>query len=775
MEYPGNSALPADIKERIISTFRQTVESARQGKGNEALLGCDFILKLDPDFKPARDLTRKLQAAAAPKTDAKAEIEALVRARRFKEALELGKSNSALVASDPSLAGFLSHAQELAEASPYVSSFLDSAETAFREGDAPKASALLEKARSLDPEHPRLQKLEASLESLSPAAPEEPSASSSSAFSLDFDEPVTSFRLDGSAPAAEADPFGAITNEPAESVGGFDGLEDDPLASLGEDPLSALAEAEPEAAPSLPNPPDFSDLSDPFANLETADPLAAEFRDDESPGAEELSLEDDPLAFGPLPSSDDDAELGDEDVEKDPFDLLTLDEDASLGGAALLDQPVAGEGSGDRVRDLLDDGQAAFDRGDHQGAIDAWSRIFLIDIDNEEASRRIEKARKLKAESERAVEEVYHAGLDAWESGDTARAQESFERVLETQPGHAAARENLDQLLAGEASPGIAVAEMPDLADTLGSVAPSRDDLLEEILIPPAPGESTPASVGGASLPVEPAAKVGRAKGGRSPFLVIGLGVLVLVLVGAWWIFNNRSSFFPNARSESAAGQESSRPDPIQRAEKLHAAGETEQAIAQLKRVLPTSPHHQKAQELIAEWSAPPAEAEPALAPELVARRQALGDRAAAQAEAGEFLRVRDTLEMMARIAPLDPEEESLFASAREHLQPLEGALQQMEDREWTLALQELWRLQLKDPKNADVIRLIVDSYYNLGVRELQRGNQQAAVEHFQEAVKLKQDDQEIARHMAFAQTYLERPEDLLYRIYVKYLPYRTK
>ena len=102
-----------------------------------------------------------------------------------------------------------------------------------------------------------------------------------------------------------------------------------------------------------------------------------------------------------------------------------------------------------RIRELLDEGQTAFDAGDPQGAIDAWSRIFLIDIDHQEASRRIEAARKLKAENERQVEEIFHDGLAQLEAGDAAGARRAFQRVLEIQPGYFAAREYLQQLDAG--------------------------------------------------------------------------------------------------------------------------------------------------------------------------------------------------------------------------------------------------------------------------------------------------------------------------------------
>ena len=77
------------------------------------------------------------------------------------------------------------------------------------------------------------------------------------------------------------------------------------------------------------------------------------------------------------------------------------------------------------------------------------------------------------------------------------------------------------------------------------------------------------------------------------------------------------------------------------------------------------------------------------------------------------------------------------------------------------------------DPANRDVTQLIVDSYYNLAVRDLQRADAKKAAENLKEALNLQQDDELLKRHYLFAQTYQERPKDLLYRIYVKYLPYR--
>ena len=47
------------------------------------------------------------------------------------------------------------------------------------------------------------------------------------------------------------------------------------------------------------------------------------------------------------------------------------------------------------------------------------------------------------------------------------------------------------------------------------------------------------------------------------------------------------------------------------------------------------------------------------------------------------------------------------------------------------------------------------------------------AADKFQEGIKLDPDDKSLRHEMLFAQTYAERSPDLLYRIYVKYLPLR--
>jgi tetratricopeptide (TPR) repeat protein len=450
-----------------------------------------------------------------------------------------------------------------------------------------------------------------------------------------------------------------------------------------------------------------------------------------------------------------------------------------------------------RIRELLDEGQAAFDAGDPQGAIDAWSRIFLIDIDHQEASRRIEAARKLKAESERQVEEIFHDGLSHMDAGDTAAARQAFERVLEIQPGYFAARESLQQLDIGSgsgsvrpkpAAPRDVPTPTPELPLSPGLEASGRD-LKEEILVPPEPAEQAAPE----RRPTrKPAARrdPGRA---RRLFLLVGGAVLLLVLVAVWYYFQNREQLFPNSQpEETAAAPAALSKDPIARAQRLYKGGKTAIALNQLRHIPPTDPHYRDAQKLIAEWSGgAPATAEgtpavagtPGATPAAISAtpgNPAVGDERRAgllslarQAYAERtYLKALNRLEQAGAIAKLDGDDARLLADVKQKLEPLTKNIDLFRQHEWEFVAREMWTQHEADPSNRDVTQLLVDSYYNLAVRDLQRNDTPKAAEKLQQVVEL-QDDPLVRRHLQFAQTYQDKPKDLLYRIYVKYLPYR--
>ncbi|HVF59491.1 MAG TPA: tetratricopeptide repeat protein [Thermoanaerobaculia bacterium] len=700
MAYRGNPALPADTQRRIQGTFEQTLDLAEDGNRQEALLGCDFMLRMDPRFEPARRLQERLQ-------DASGAVHV--------QDLRLGLDDAAPV---PAAA-----ADGPAE-DPWGGLDL---------GELPELPPL-----DFNPRETVTLPAPAASPAGSQAAP--PAAGHTVA-------------LRGELTALlERRAFGDLL-----TTGGREreAVADDPeLFALVETAQSRL-EAEPYVAKFLAG----ARAAREDGNDDEAERQLAKARslDPTHPGLADLAERP---AAPPPPKP-----------QAVPFaaDSLFSGDTGEFERRAV----VAGESESDRrIADLLAEGQAAYDRGDYQNAIDAWSRIFLIDIDHQEAASRIEQARKLKAEGERQVEEVFHDGLSHLDAGDTAAARAAFERVLEMQPGHLTARELLQQIEAGKVP-----AARPAALSSSAVASPLRDgpagataaaELKEEILVPPEPGEAR----SGERRTLPAAAAPARPARGLRTFALVGGAVALLVLAGAWFLFQNRDRFFPNSAAEPAAAET----DPIARATALHREGRAPFAIAQLRRLPPGDPRYKEAQELIRRWeaeAAPAAAAAPVLAPELAARREERLEAGRAALAGRDYLAAIAALEGAAAIQPLAPPEAGLLGQARAGLEPLAPELALFRQQDWQFVVPQLWRRREANPGDPSVNRLLIDSYYNLGVQALQGQDVTKAEEHFKEALQLAPGDGEARRHLELARAYRERAPDLLYRIYVKYVPFR--
>ena len=695
MSYPGDPALASDVQQRILTTFQQTLDLASKGSRQEALLGCDFILRLDPQFGPARTLQQLVQAgrsgpqlaalfsgvevapppaaalpvfedlpidlpddfgfAAGAGTGAGGASEPLgdrlgrlLAERRFGDILEEAERERQAMAGDPHARQIVEQARARLEAAPYLKTFIDSARQALQSGESEEAERLMRKARVLDPEHPELLALE------------------------------------------EARKF---YTDPARSMGGRRrGIQ------MDEEPETPVPE--PAADLELPDV-DFS-----FAGLA---------QDDYSMGA---------------------SDAGD----------AAADSGGDEGSAASGEHSV-------RIEELLESGQSACDRGEYQAAIDAWSRIFLIDIDHQEAARRIEKARQLKAEREREVEEILHEGMERFDGGAFEPAEAAFEKVLELSPGHLVALEYLERIrerqrgapavsAGGVTAGALRAGEAPGAAAeaTRAGLRAPRENMSGEILVPPEPGQGAPRS---APERGDFAVAAKRRNAPARGFLWIGGAVLLLLLAGGWLLLRNRASLFPNSQEplQTAAPATS---DVIARARGLHSEGKTAVAIAQLRRLPPQEPQYAEAQSLISQWEAliKPAEPVPAgLPPERLAMRQELVAGAERACREQEFLRCDRWLTEAAALAPLTPDLAQLQAQARQGLAPLTEELNMYGDGEYDFLLNKLWRRREAEPGNRDIRRLIVDSYYNLGILDLQRGDPAAAADKFREALKIDATD----------------------------------
>jgi tetratricopeptide (TPR) repeat protein len=206
-------------------------------------------------------------------------------------------------------------------------------------------------------------------------------------------------------------------------------------------------------------------------------------------------------------------------------------------------------------------------------------------------------------------------------------------------------------------------------------------------------------------------------------------------------------------------------------------------AINQLRRLPPSSPQYEEAQALISQWEAAvepldDGDGDGDAGGETVAagdraRQAALIAEATAAIEAGENLRARSLLVEAEELAPLPSAGESLKAETEEALEPYGRYIDLLAQGEQERVLPELWQLLDEDPNDPDVRRLIADAYYNLAARALLQGDADVASEHLQEVLRMEPGNAEVERLARFADTYTQRDKDLLYRIYVKYLPPR--
>jgi tetratricopeptide (TPR) repeat protein len=753
MTYPGDTSLSDEIRERILTTFEQALDLAGAGSHREALLGCDFVLRLDPLFEPARVLHKRLSAGGDQiRVD---DLRGGQRPADGARSPEPGASTRpGRVATPPA------RPPGPAARKPASAPTAETTDTPARNPAATVFQRVTDAARrpSVKPPEERA----------------EPPALG--------DVELDSGRPDPAGSASSGSETGRY------ETGRFDArslrMESPDDETLAVDPLADTIFAEKPQAPT------GSPRRRPaaFDAGGTAEPAPLGFEeiepDEASPTAEvtgaielESLLEeqpDDPLESTPLPV---DSELVttflNTPVEAEPMDESILggldpvsDMAEPLGAPAQLDDE-----SQRRIEELLEEGQSAYDVGEYQSAIDSWSRVFLIDIDHSEANRRIERARRMAAEAERQVEEVFHEAISHLDAGDGDAARESLHRVLELQPGHLAAHELLGRIESGEALPS------PPRVDETGPTTPAGFDLHDSYTaeegsedlfaapdIVPAAAELTVTP-----LPGPPA----RAKRPRQTFLFVGSLVLLLVIAGGWYLMSRWESLFPNSDISQVAPAPQ-RIDPIARAKKLHEQGKTAIAIAQLRRLPPGDPHYAEGQALVAQWETAETESEPAGPSEAERQRhQELVARARQAHAQKEYLLAEMLLTRAAAIAPLDDGSLALKAEADRALEPLAEQIQVFRSGDWEYALPTLWRMREESVANADINRLIIDSYYNLGVRDLQRGRPDLALRKFEEALALRPEDPTLQRLQAFAVTYQDRDEDLLYRIFVKYLPFR--
>ena len=714
MSYPGNPSLAGAVKDRVVSTFHQTLALYHQGRKDEVVAGCNLLLQMDPAFDPARKLLEKTHNPAAPidvdnllprdTRDPMAQAREAMAARDFQRVIHLTTEvlTDDLMNDEARILG--DEAREKLEAAPFIDQFTRKCDQHLAAGNLSGARSDIEKARALDATHPEVIRISKAIAAQEAAAPSAPTAS----FVVDDRAQQATGRA-----AAPASDFGFTFEEDKPAADSFANFSfDAPPAPVADSPFANFSfNTNAPAAPAAPP----------------------------SPPATGFSFDAPPPAAS------------------NEFDFATASVSTSPDEQKKIEQ-------------YLSDGDRAFDAGDYQQAIDLWSRIFLIDVTNDLASDRIERAKGKRREIESKVETLLGSAITAYDRRDHNRARAELTEVLRIDPNNATALEYMERL------------NEPAAAATDDFVPPALDDKLdigffdddaaampgEAPLVPPEPGEIAPAATTGKKGAAAKVTKTAAPKTAKKPPLGAITALLALVVLGAggWFVWTR---FMSKPETDPAATQ-----SIFDRASMLAASGRFDAAIAVLQDIKPDDPQHDKALEMIADLQQKKAKAGETIggiAPEQFYAQQIAAAQTALAAN--DFARAKAAFDEARKVKPLPPDLQALYDRAADKVAKLDSAKALFAERKYADALASLQPLLAEDPENQNIRRMINDAHFNLGATALQEERIADAIREFDEVLKADPNDDLAKRSRELATRYDGQPKDLLYKIYVKYLPLR--
>jgi tetratricopeptide (TPR) repeat protein len=706
MTYPGNASLSPAVKDRVVSTFQQAIALYHLGRTDEVAAGCTLILQMDPTFDPAKKLLDKTRNPALP-----IDVDNLL-PRDDRSPMQQAR-------------------EAMAER--------DFQRVIHLTTEVLTDDLLNDEARILGDE--AREKMEAGpfVEQFTRRCDSSISAGNIAAAKMELEK------------ARALDPTHPEVVRLAKAIATRDAAPAPPQAP----PPSFVIDTPPPASGAGRSTAQAADFGFAFEEEKPPEVSFADFSFDtpaanaDSPFGGGFSFDAPSTAPTPAPASPSSA--------PGEFDFTTASVETSAD-----DQK--------KIAQYLSDGDHAFGAGEYQQAIDLWSRIFLIDVTNDDASERIERAKAKRRDLEQKIDPLLASAITAFDRGDTARAQADFSAVLRLDPTNASAHDYLDRLseTTAPSSPSNAYVPPPPMADDgldLGFFDEDSTPLSELPLIPPDVSGTAPAATTKSGK--QKAAAKAPAGGRKLPMGAIAAIVAILVLgAGGWFVW---SRFMDKPEAEQGAGQAL-----IARASALASTGKYDQAIALLQDIQPSDPQHDEALVMIADLrakkntSAQLVEGVPAeqyYTQRLEAARVAF--------EAHDYAGAKAAFDQALRVKALPPDLKAQYDAAAGQVAKLDSAKALFAERKYIEAISNLQPLLEQDPQNANVQRMIVDAHFNLGASALQEERLPDAVREFDEVLKVNPNDELAKRSRELANRYEGQPKDLLYKIYVKYLPLR--
>jgi tetratricopeptide (TPR) repeat protein len=752
-----------------MTAFKQVLTNFQAGQREEAMIGLEFVLRLDPTFAPAKNLKGQLSTKAneidlgdiiaqlqAPTTDFidSMLIEAVddFNSREFLTAKEKVEKVLIDLPGHAEARDLRDQIDKALKIEGQVGQFLIQAREALAGGDPQEAANFVMMAQALDPHHTGIATTLAEIDETgglalshqSPDAPEQPTP--------------------GEAPPA-ADPIpptGPTTTSQTVMPSSQPEAED-----LGP-PMEAEGNTEEKDAFAV----EF-DAQDPFADL--VDPVPESPQSDVAP--EFGSADGGELSFPPM---DDTADLFTAPTElpavepsgmTDPVDLAD-----NLGAADEIEDDA--DSVAQTIQELIEKGRTALDKRDEPLAISYWSRIFLIKPDHPEAGNLIVRAKKRLAESETTIEEVLGKARDAFDEREFDAASLLVSKALGLRPNHLEVtilKEELEREIgsqishpesgattAAPATEADAAPELPDLDDDLFGDLTHDDETPSDEDLPSIEDNPTDGLFStdlddddDDFVDFEDVSLMGRLKA-KLPMrmLAIAAVALVVVLAGVWL---GGKFLAPEPEIDQSAAVN----EVLLEADLLFKEHKADEALHLLREFPATGLFKQRIDMRIAKYEESTAPPTPTPVPEEASQAQTLYDQGlwwSAYVSAGAGLAAY----------PDDPgleEIRALVVEVEPEVAVLENAIR---TNDFRMAVSITEELLLQYPEQGDLMIVLERSLFNAALAEARAYNLTGAENHLNRLLELKPGDEEAIRFIEMVQKYKVSAADMRLEIFIR-------
>jgi len=747
-----------------MTAFKQVLTNLQAGQREEAMIGLEFVLRLDPTFAPAKSLKGQLSTKAdeidlgdiiaqlqAPTTDF---IDSLLieavddfNSREFLGAKEKVEKVLIDLPGHAEARDLRDQIDKALKIEGQVGQFLIQAREALAKGDPQEAANFVMMAQALDPHHTGIATTLAEIDETgglalshqSPDAPQQP-------------EPVESPPLTGPATTSET-----VTPEPQPEP---------PVEDLGT-PLEPEGPADEGDAFAV----EF-DTQDPFADL--IDPVPETPQSDAEP--EFGTTEGGELSFPPM---DDTADLFTAPREMPAADAPGMADAANTADDLDTDgdQDADEDSVADTIHELIEKGRAALDNRDAPLAISHWSRVFLIKPNHPEAGQLIVRAKKRLAESEAKIEEVLGKARDAFDEREFDAASILVSKALGLRPNHLEVtilKEELEREMGSsigqpessattattptEADAASSGPELPDLDDDLFGDLTDDDDVAHEEV--PATTSDDPtddlfSDDDDDFVDFEDISLMDRLKA-KLPMRILAIAAvaLVVVLAGVWL---GGKFLAPEPEIDEAAAVN----EVLLEANRLFKEHKTDEALHLLREFPASGLFKQRIDMRIAKYEETTAPPTPTPVPEQASRAQTLLDQGlwwSAYVSAGDGLKA----------FPDDPgleEIRNLVVEVEPEATVLEGAIN---SHDYRMAVSITEELLLQYPEQGDLMVVLERSLFNAALAEARAYNLTGAENHLTRLLELKPGDEESIRFIEMVQKYKVSAADMRLEIFIR-------